>query len=131
MCACVALLAGCVESDFSTIEEELAVAPVSDDSCWVDAELEVTLDPAIAAANGLPSSELLLWSGPRPIETCWSVELRRADTAGIRQEQLNNKYPENMKHEIREHISFTYQKIIWTFTVGGISGEDDWETPNG
>lgn len=53
-----------------------------------------------------------------------------ANIAGVRQEQLNNKYPENMKHEVREHVSFTYQKIIWVWEDGGIMAEDDWETPN-
>ncbi|WP_437669446.1 type VI secretion system tube protein TssD [Sorangium sp. So ce131] len=28
-----------------------------------------------------------------------------------------------------ERVSFTYQKIIWTWTDGGITAEDDWETP--
>jgi len=26
---------------------------------------------------------------------------------GVRQEMLNNKYPENMKHEVREHVQGT------------------------
>ena len=29
----------------------------------------------------------------------------------------------------REHVSFTYQKIIWTYEDGGITAEDDWEAP--
>ena len=29
----------------------------------------------------------------------------------------------------RETISFTYQKVIWTWDDGGITAEDDWETP--
>ncbi len=29
-----------------------------------------------------------------------------------------------------EHVSFCYQKIIWTITDGGITAEDDWEAPN-
>lgn len=31
--------------------------------------------------------------------------------------------------EAYELISFTYQKIIWTWTDGGITAEDDWESP--
>ncbi len=31
--------------------------------------------------------------------------------AGIRQETLNNKYPENMKHEVREHVQFMGSKL--------------------
>ena len=28
-----------------------------------------------------------------------------------------------------EEISFTYQKIVWTWVDGGITAEDDWEAP--
>lgn len=28
-----------------------------------------------------------------------------------------------------ERVSFTYQKIIWTWEDGGITAEDDWEVP--
>jgi type VI secretion system secreted protein Hcp len=59
----------------------------------------------------------------------FTVELLNASIAGIRHEMLNNKYPENMKHNEREHISFCYQKITWTWTDGGITAEDDWESP--
>lgn len=59
----------------------------------------------------------------------YTIELINASIAGIRQEQLNNQYEENMRHEVREHIMFTYQKIIWTWQDGGITAEDDWETP--
>jgi type VI secretion system secreted protein Hcp len=59
----------------------------------------------------------------------YTVELENASIAGIRAEMLNNKYPENMEHKEREHVSFCYQKIIWTWTDGGITAEDDWETP--
>jgi len=59
----------------------------------------------------------------------YTVELTNASISSIQMEMLNNKYPENMKHREREHISFTYQKIIWTWENGGITAEDDWETP--
>lgn len=62
-------------------------------------------------------------------EQYYSVELVNANVASIQVEQLNNKYPENMRHEVREHVAFTYQKIIWTWQDGGITAEDDWETP--
>jgi len=62
-------------------------------------------------------------------EQYYTIDLMNANIAGIRAEQLNNKYPENMNHEIREHISFTYQKIIWTWMDGGVTAEDDWKAP--
>jgi type VI secretion system secreted protein Hcp len=62
-------------------------------------------------------------------EQHFTIDLLNGNIASIRQEQLNNKYPENMPHEFREHVSFTYQKITWTWMDGGISAEDDWEAP--
>ncbi|MGB7452989.1 MAG: Hcp family type VI secretion system effector [Lysobacterales bacterium] len=59
----------------------------------------------------------------------YTVELVNATISGIQLEMLNNKYPENMKHREREHVSFVYQKITWTWEDGGITSEDDWETP--
>ncbi|MBI4702374.1 MAG: type VI secretion system tube protein Hcp [Deltaproteobacteria bacterium] len=59
----------------------------------------------------------------------YTVQLMNASISGIRHEMLNNKYPENMQHKEREHISFCYQKIIWTWEDGGVTAEDDWEAP--
>jgi type VI secretion system secreted protein Hcp len=59
----------------------------------------------------------------------YTVQLINASIASIRSEMLNNKYPENMQHKEREHVSFCYQKIIWTWMDGGIEAEDDWEAP--
>ncbi len=59
----------------------------------------------------------------------YTIELENASIAGIRAELLNNKYPENMQHKEREHLSFCYQKITWTWTDGGITANDDWEAP--
>jgi type VI secretion system secreted protein Hcp len=59
----------------------------------------------------------------------YTVKLYNASISGIRAEMLNNKYPENMQHREREHISFCYQKIEWIWVEGGISAMDDWETP--
>jgi type VI secretion system secreted protein Hcp len=59
----------------------------------------------------------------------YAVELLNASIAGVRYEMLNNKYPENLQHGEREHTSFCWQKITWTWMDGGITAEDDWETP--
>jgi type VI secretion system secreted protein Hcp len=60
----------------------------------------------------------------------YTVELVNASISDIQFEMLNNKYPENMQHKEREHVSFCYQKIIWTWVDGGITAEDDWEAPH-
>jgi type VI secretion system secreted protein Hcp len=57
-------------------------------------------------------------------EVYFTIELVNASIAGVEMER-----PEDMTHQPREHISITYQKIIWTWQDGGITAEDDWETP--
>ena len=57
----------------------------------------------------------------------YTIQLIDANIANIRFEMLNNRYPENMQHKEREHVSFCYQKITWTFEDGGITAEDLWE----
>lgn len=59
----------------------------------------------------------------------YTVELINASISGIRMESLNNKYPENMRLPELITYDFTYQKVIWTWEDGGITAEDDWETP--
>jgi type VI secretion system secreted protein Hcp len=59
----------------------------------------------------------------------YTVKLTNANIASIHFRMLNNKNPELMKYAEYEEIAFTYQKIIWTWTQGGITAEDDWESP--
>lgn len=56
----------------------------------------------------------------------YTILLEKALISGIEFEMLNNKYPENLEHAEREHVSFSYQKILWTYEDGGITAEDDW-----
>ncbi len=58
----------------------------------------------------------------------FTIQLINANISDIRMEMLNNMYPENVAHKEREHVSFTYQKIIWTYEDGGITCMDDWMT---
>lgn len=59
----------------------------------------------------------------------YTVKLTNANIASITQRMLNNKDPNLMKYETYEEIAFTYQKIEWTWTQGGITAMDDWEAP--
>lgn len=52
----------------------------------------------------------------------YTVELVNAAIAGITQQTTANGMA-------TERVSFAYQKIIWTWNEGGITAEDDWETP--
>jgi type VI secretion system secreted protein Hcp len=56
----------------------------------------------------------------------YTVELTNASICDIRFEMLNNQVPENAPHREREHISFVYQFITWTWTTGGIAAQADW-----
>ena len=59
----------------------------------------------------------------------YTVTLTNASIAAINSIMLNNKVPENTKMPMMEEVSFTYQKIQWTWVDGGITTEDDWESP--
>jgi type VI secretion system secreted protein Hcp len=39
------------------------------------------------------------------------------------------KNPDTLKYPSYLDIAFTYQKIEWTWTNGGITASDDWESP--
>lgn len=56
----------------------------------------------------------------------YTVQLVDAKVTDIHFEMLNNKYPENMQHKEREHVSFRYKKIRWEWVDGGITSEDEW-----
>jgi type VI secretion system secreted protein Hcp len=57
----------------------------------------------------------------------YTILLYGAQIVSIRQEMLNNKYPENMQHKEREHITFVYREIEWIYEDGGINFEDEWQ----
>jgi len=59
----------------------------------------------------------------------YTVRLTNANIASIHFRMLNNKNPDLMKYAEYEEIAFTYQKIEWTWTQGGITAQDDWEAP--
>jgi type VI secretion system secreted protein Hcp len=59
----------------------------------------------------------------------YTVKLTNASISSIAFRSLNNKNPELTKYVEYEEIAFTYQKIEWTWMDGGITGNDDWETP--
>jgi type VI secretion system secreted protein Hcp len=57
----------------------------------------------------------------------YTIRLIGAQIVSIQQEMMNNKYPDNMQHKEREHVTFTYRGIEWIWTPdGGISFGDDW-----
>ena len=59
----------------------------------------------------------------------FTIRLTNASIAGIRQEKINDQQPDGVQMKEREHISFCYQKIEWIYVDGGVTAEDDWESP--
>jgi type VI secretion system secreted protein Hcp len=59
----------------------------------------------------------------------FTIELTNANIASIDFRMLNNKNAELMKYSEYLEISFSYQKIQWTWVKGGVTANDDWESP--
>lgn len=57
----------------------------------------------------------------------YTVKLTNAKIVDIRFAMLNNKNPELMRYAEYEEVAFTYQKIEWTWVIGGITSIDNWE----
>lgn len=55
----------------------------------------------------------------------YTIELTNALLSGIKTEMLNNRYPENVAHPVREKVSFTFQQIYWSWNLGGGIGASD------
>jgi type VI secretion system secreted protein Hcp len=59
----------------------------------------------------------------------YTIKLTNANIASIHFVMPNNKVPELSRFAEYEEVAFTYQKIEWTWTDGGITASDDWESP--
>ena len=58
----------------------------------------------------------------------YTIKLTNATISIIVNDMDNNNIVENAKLPMLEMISFTYQKIEWTWLDGGITATDTWET---
>ena len=67
----------------------------------------------------------------KKIEICRAILASQKKIEAIIKEELENlkkKYgDENVRQTEREQVSFTYQKIEWTYEDGALSSQDDWE----
>ena len=57
----------------------------------------------------------------------YRIRLTNAQINDIRFTMLNTKNPELVKYAEYEEVSFSYEKIEWTWIDGGIEAADDWE----
>ena len=58
-----------------------------------------------------------------------TVQLVNASISDIVFTMPNTKHPDLVALAEYEEISFTYQRITWTWTDGGITASDDWSSP--
>jgi type VI secretion system secreted protein Hcp len=59
----------------------------------------------------------------------YTISLTNANIASINESMLDNEIAASANLPMREEIAFTYQKITWTWTEGGITATDDWSAP--
>ena len=59
----------------------------------------------------------------------FTIKLTNANIASIAFLMANNKHPDLMRLAEYEEVAFTYEKIEWTWTEGGIMATDSWEAP--
>jgi type VI secretion system secreted protein Hcp len=59
----------------------------------------------------------------------YTVTLTNATICAINVKMPNNRVPKLANRSSLEAVGFVYQKIMWTWTDGGVSASDDWETP--
>ena len=57
------------------------------------------------------------------------ITLRQGGQAVSTVKLTNASISARQQHGMTESISFTYQKIEWTWIDGGITAQDDWEAP--
>ena len=58
----------------------------------------------------------------------YTIELENASMVSFHLDMANNRYEGAIELPVMERISFTYDRIISTFTDGGIKAELDWES---
>lgn len=57
----------------------------------------------------------------------FTVRLVNATISGIQLRMLNNRQQRYSRMPELEEVSFTYQRIEWTWMEGNITADDDWE----
>lgn len=59
----------------------------------------------------------------------FTIKLTNANIVSIKSVMSNNNISDLALLPVMEEITFSYQKIEWTWVDGGITAQDDWETP--
>ena len=91
---------------------------------------------ALVSNENLPELVLRFWT-PQPLGRAgtgaetnhFTVKLTNAKISAVKMVLPNVKDPSLMRYAEYEEISFTYQKIQWTWESGGLTAQDDWQSP--
>lgn len=95
----------------------------------------VPLYSAMIANENLPEWELRFWRQKQTGRTAgnefqyFTIKLTNAHVISIHLVKPDTKNPDRVSYPDYEEIEFSYQHIEWTWTDGGITAEDDWESP--
>ena len=88
---------------------------------------------ALATNENFPTWELQFWAPSSSSGTGtgaevmrYTVRLANARVVDIRFHMLNNKNPDLARYAEFEEVSFIYQRIDWTWVMGGKTSGDDW-----
>ena len=90
------------------------------------------LERVLTTNENLTTWELQFWTPSLTLGTeiqHYTMKLMNATIAGIEFRMLNNKNPDLMKYAEFEEVTFTYQRIDWTWTDGNITAYADWAAP--
>ncbi|HVU44834.1 MAG TPA: type VI secretion system tube protein TssD [Terracidiphilus sp.] len=86
---------------------------------------------ALVNNENLTAWELKFWSvtATGVEQQTYTIDLTNASIASIREYMENNEESAKASLPLLEEVTFTYQKIQWTWTQGGITAMDDWSAP--
>jgi type VI secretion system secreted protein Hcp len=88
---------------------------------------------ALVTNENIAEWELQFW---RPAQTgaetqYFTIALTDANVVSMDLVMPNNKHPDLQRLETYEEVTFSYQRIQWTWMDGGITATDDWTAGRG
>lgn len=88
---------------------------------------------ALVTNENLTQWVLNVWTssvrpGPGTERNIYRIELTNANVALIEESMVDDSIQANQSLPLHEEVTFTYQKITWTWLEGGITATDEWAT---
>jgi type VI secretion system secreted protein Hcp len=113
----------------------LPMGPLMHNPIRITKELDKSsplLERVMTTNENLTTWELQFWALSPTLGTeiqHYTMRLTNANIAGIEFHMPNNKHPDLQRYTEFEEVTFTYQRIDWTWTEGGITAYADWTAP--